>query len=132
MDSFKASTHYADWKGTASADDAHNSIHELLRKMGLIKENEFLLSVSFFSIEGSFFVSAKVFEGMGNVTGVEQYLAEHVGSIPVREAKFEMPPSDFLGLFKQFDVLLTWDGLKLEGREYSARKIEAERTGSLN
>jgi hypothetical protein len=64
MDKFKAYTHYGDWKGTVAADEAYpESIHGLLKKMGLIRENEFLLSVSISHVDGSVLVGAFVLAG---------------------------------------------------------------------
>jgi hypothetical protein len=123
METFKANTHYVDWKGTVSADDAHpHSVHEFLNGKGLIQAGEFLLSVSFFSTEKSFFVNALVLEGAGDYDEVEKYLAGHEGPIPVREVKVELTAEEFLDLFKEFNVVLTWQGLKLEGHEYSAKE----------
>lgn len=128
MGEFKAYTHYGDWRGTASADEAlPESVHGLLREMGLIHENEFLLSVSINHDEhdgGSFHISALVLEGVGEVGQVENYLATHADPIPVRGVKFEMSASQFLGLFKDFNVVLTWQDLKLEGRECSVKEQE--------
>ena len=133
MEKLKARTHYADWKGTASADEAHpESVHDLLTKMGLIKDDEFLLSVSFFAGEGSFAVCAHIFEASGELADVEKYLADHSGPIPVREVRFEITPAEFLELFKDFNVVLTWDSAKLEAREYSAHRAEVQSTTSLN
>jgi hypothetical protein len=125
MEKFKAYTHYGDWKGTASADEAlPESVYELLRKMGLIQKNEFLLSVSITHDEGSFSVSAFVLEGLGELGQVENYLAAQTGPIPVREVKFEMAAAEFMDLFKDFNVVLTWQDLKLEGRECSVKEQE--------
>lgn len=125
MEEFKAYTHYGDWTGTAAADEAHpDSVHGLLKKMGLIHENEFLLSVSITHDDGSFRVSALVLEGSGELGQVEKYLASHTGPIPVRAVRFEMTAAEFLELFKDFNVVLTWRDLKLEGRECSVKEQE--------
>jgi hypothetical protein len=125
MEKFKAYTHNGDWKGTASADEAHpESVHELLKKMGLIHKNEFLVSVSITHDEGSFRVSAFVLERLGELGQVENYLNAQTDPIPVREVKFEMAAAEFLNLFKDFNVVLTWQDLKLEGRECSAKEQE--------
>jgi hypothetical protein len=125
MDKFKAYTHYGDWKGTVAADEAHpESVHELLKKMGLIRKDEFLLSVSVSRVDGSVLVSAFVLEGMGELGQVEEYLESHMGPIPVREARFEMTTAEFFELFKDFNLVLTWQDLKLEGRECSVKEQE--------
>jgi hypothetical protein len=124
MDQFKAYTHYGDWKGSVAADEACDSVHRLLHQMELIKQNEFLISVSFSSSEGAFIVSAFVLEGMGEVGEVEKYLSNHTGPIPVREVRFEMKPAEFLNLFKHLNVVLTWQDLKLEGRDCTIKEQE--------
>jgi hypothetical protein len=40
------------------------------------------------------------------------------GPIPVREIRLELTLEEFFALFKRFDVMLTWDGLELEGRPF--------------
>ena len=88
MGKFKAYTHYGDWKGTVAADEAHpESVHELLKKMGLIRKDEFLLSVSISQVDGSVLVSAFVLEGMGELGQVEEYLESH-------NARDRLPRSD--------------------------------------
>jgi hypothetical protein len=92
--------------------------------MGLIQKNEFLLSVSITHDEGSFRVSAFVLERLGELGQVENYLDAQIGPIPVREVKFEMAAAEFWDLFKDFNVVLTWKDLKLEGRECSVKGQE--------
>ena len=50
---FTATAQYNDFKGTVAADrsDQHD-IHKLLEEKGLVTDNEFLLSVQFYSSEG--------------------------------------------------------------------------------
>jgi hypothetical protein len=64
MESFKASTQYGDWKGTAAADGADaRALHSYLEEKKLIKEGEFLVAVSPYTGEHDFVsISAFVFE----------------------------------------------------------------------
>ena len=122
MESFSASTQYGDWKGTVAADGADvRSVHEHLENMGLIKPNEFLLAVSFYYGESYTHVRAFVFAG-GDFESVKKALDAITGPIPVREISVEFTSEEFLRLFKRFHVMLTWDGLGLDGRDYSATK----------
>ena len=120
MESFKASTQYGDWEGTAAADGAHAiTVHEYLQDKGLINPNEFLLATSFYSSESFTHVRAFMFQGGNNFESVQNTLAGIAGPIPVREVNVKLTPEEFLGLFKRFHVMLTWHGLELEGRDYS-------------
>jgi hypothetical protein len=108
-----------------AADEAHpESVHELLKNMGLIRKNDFLLSVSLSNFDGSVLVNAFVLEDMGELGQVEDYLESHKGPIPVREVRFEMTTAEFFDLFKDFNLVLTWQDLKLEGRECSVKEQE--------
>jgi hypothetical protein len=120
MQTFKASVQYNDWKGTAAADGADSlAVHEYLETKGLIQPGEFLIATSLWVGEGSVFARAYLFNGPEDVEGMQKALAAITGSIPVREVALELKLDEFLGLFKRFDVMLTWHGLGLEGREYS-------------
>lgn len=121
MESFKATTQYGDWEGTAAADDAHESLHDYLEGKGLIKSDEFVLAVTFYSSEGFVLVRVFVFERGGEFESVKGALSANTGPVWVREVTLELMPDEFLKLFKRFDVMLTWRGLGLQGREYSVR-----------
>jgi hypothetical protein len=123
VESFKASTQYVDWEGTAAADGQPHSLHEYLREKGLMEEHEFLLAATIYFGEHDYdspFIRAFVFEKGRNFESVKQEIDTIKGAIPVREVKLEMTTKEFLDLFKRFDVVLTWHGLDLTGRRYSA------------
>jgi hypothetical protein len=119
MESFKASVQYGDWEGTAAADDAHTDLREYLEGKKLINPNEFLIAASFFVDEDYSNVRAFMFQGGRDFESVKDHLAAITGPIPVREVNVKLTPKEFIGLFKRFDVILTWKGFELEGREYS-------------
>lgn len=121
MESFKASTQYGDWEGTAAADDRQSSLREWLGDKGLIKPGEFLIAATLYVSEHNYtspYVRAFVFQNGENFELVKDALATIQGPIPVREVNVKLTTEEFLGLFKRFDVKLTWHGLQLEGREY--------------
>ncbi len=123
MESFKASTQYGDWEGTAAADDVgQNSVHKHLREKGLIKPGEFLVAVSFYAAEPPL-VRASMVPGDKFET-VQEALATNTGPISVREIDLKLTTEEFLGLFKRFSVTLTWHGLELGGRDYSATRSQ--------
>jgi hypothetical protein len=119
MEKFKASTQYGDWEGTASADNAHNSIHDYLLQQKLMEEGEFLVGVSLYSSENSIYMRAFVLPGKADFKSVKDALDSTDGPISVREVNLTLKLEEFLDLFKRFDVVLTSHGLELEGREYS-------------
>ena len=129
MESFKASTQYGDWQGSASADSVHTTtFHEYLEKKGLLKPTEFLGAVSLFTSEHDFaVVHAFVFTKAGdNFESVKETLDATDGPVPVRRISIKMTAKEFLNLFKRFDVMLTWHGLELDGREYDVEEeVEA-------
>ena len=124
MESFKASTQYGDWQGTASADDVDvhkKSVERYLKDNGLIKPHEFLVAASFYTGEDDF-VSIKglIFENGNNFESVKAAIDATKGPLSVRRVRIELTAKEFLDLFKRFHVMLTWHGLELDGRGYDA------------
>ena len=129
METFRASVQYGDWEGTAAADDANVgsvSLERYLQERNLIRPGEFLVGVSFWVGEnhdnrlGYVSVRALLFESDGTFESVRQAVEATTGSIPVRSVDIKVTPEEFICLFKRFSVMLTWQGLSLEGREFSA------------
>jgi len=118
MPDFKASTQYGDWKGTAAADEQYDALRKLVRDKELIKPGEFLIAVTLHVIERHSYIHALVFEKGDTFESVKKALEEIDGPIPVRDVRVELTTEEFLALFKQFSVVLTWHGLPLEDREY--------------
>lgn len=121
MESFKASTQYGDWQGTASADDVPTlSLDEYLEKNGLIKPHEFLIAASFYTSEHDFAsISVFLFEGK-DFESVKAALDAVDGPVPVRRVDVKLTAKEFLDLFKRFHVMLTLHGLELDERAYDA------------
>src|SRR5712692_9178689 len=119
MESFKASVQYGDWEGTAAADDAHTDLREYLEGKKLINPNEFLIAASLYVDEGYTNVRVFAFQGGRHFESVKDALAAITGPIPVRAINVKLTQEEFIGLFKRFDVILTWKGFELEGRNYS-------------
>lgn len=120
MERFKASTQYGDWEGTAAADNQPTSLHDFLEEKGLIEEHEFLLAATLYVGEHSYdspYVKAYLFKG-DDYESVKKKLDANKGPIPVREVDIKLTTEEFLELFKRFDVMLTWHGLNLQGREF--------------
>jgi len=120
---FKASTQYGDWEGTAKADNAHDSLHEFLEKKNLMKHGDFLVAASLWSSERSIHLHAFVYDQGGDeYENVKKALAATNEPIPVRDISLELSLEEFLRLFKIFEVVLTWHGLGIEKREFSATR----------
>ncbi len=123
MESFKASTQYGDWEGTAAADGQHRSLHEYLKEKGLMKSHEFLLAVTLYVPEHDYarpFVRVFLYEKGKDYESVKASIEATKGPIPVRKLELKLTTEEFLELFKRFDVTLTWHGLELEGRDFVA------------
>jgi len=127
MQTFKASTHYQDWKGTATADDdAPRSFGEYLRKKGLIRNGEFLVGLSVGAADissggpGVVSVRAYLFDGPENAEAVREKISGISGPVPVRIIIISMEVDEFFAEFKAFEVMLLWGALQgaIEGREF--------------
>lgn len=134
MPYFKASVQYGDWHGTAAADDidvGNVSVSRYLEQKGLVKDNEFLIAVELFVGETHHneqvakpYIRAFLLEGADNYEDVKKRLEELESAgepIPVREVNIDMPLEKFVGMFKRFEVMLTWQDLPLTDREYISR-----------
>jgi hypothetical protein len=132
MDTFKAGVQYGDWEGTAAADGADAlAIDSYLEEKGLISGDEFVLAVNLWVGEnhggqlGSVSVRVFVHKGPNHFDTLKPLLDSMTGPIPVREVRLELALEEFVGLFKRFDVMLTWHGLELEGRQFDIVESES-------
>lgn len=118
MEFFRASTQYGDWEGTAAADDSTpHGLREYLTENGLMTADEFLIAANLFASEG--FTSIRAFVVPGeNFQKVKESLSSAGNPITVREVGLDLTKEEFFDLFKRLDILLTWHGLELKGREY--------------
>jgi hypothetical protein len=108
---------YNDWKGTAAADNSdHHDIHDYLTKKGLMTDNEFLLSVTFYRSEGFVRIGALLLKDANKYETAEAALANIAGPIPVKRVDVEISTEKFMELFKRFNVVLCWK-LNIQGRE---------------
>jgi len=95
-------------------------LHEYLEEKGLKKPGDFILAASFYTSERDFVrISAFLFDGK-DYESVKDALDAIEDPIPVRRVDVKLTAKEFLDLFKEFRVMLTWHGLELEGREYDA------------
>ena len=125
MTTFKAGVQYGHWEGTAAADGADTlPIHHYLEEKGLISGDEFVLAVNLWvganhgGQLGSVFVRVFVHKGPNNFETLKPLLDGMTGPIPVRAVQLELTLEEFVGLFKRFDVMLTWHGLGLDDRQF--------------
>lgn len=130
MTTFKASVQYGDWKGTAAADNADQGpLTEILRARGRIQPDEVLIAADLWVGEnhggklGTVFCRAYLYVGGGDFDTVQAALGSQPDPIPVKPVNLELTIEDFVLLFKRFNVVLTRNGLNLEGRQYT--KLEA-------
>ena len=120
MECFKASVHYGDWSGTVAADEANNrkGLWGYLEAQGLKDEDEFLVAASLYRGALGVGVLAYLYKA-ADMDSVREELAAIKGSIPVRQVRLDLTLDQFLDLFDRLKVMLTWDGLGLDRREYS-------------
>jgi hypothetical protein len=127
METFVAGVHYGDWKGTAAADNAMpKGIYELLEARGVYNyKTQFLLGVELRATENQGkrmqlpSVTALIAE-RGDYAHVQEFLDSEGDPVPVKRVELELALEEFVGLFKQFEVVLTKKGIDLEGRTYTS------------
>jgi hypothetical protein len=117
---FSASVQYNDFKGTAAADRAgQHDIYDLLELKGLSTDNEFLLSIQFYSAEHDFVrCVVLLLENADTYEDVQKAIENTPDPIPVKEVHLDLTPAEFLKLFKRFAVVLNPGGLSLQGRKF--------------
>lgn len=116
---FTASVQYNDWKGTSAADDADDvSKLEYFREKG-VPDGAYVVAIRayYLSIDpGNISVRAVYADGEGFDSVNEQI--QSTDTLQFKEIDIEVTLEEFFSLFKRFSVVLTRDGLGLDGREY--------------
>ncbi|VWD48196.1 hypothetical protein BCO18175_07405 [Burkholderia contaminans] len=125
METFKASTQYGDWKGSASADHSDaTTLADLLLERELRTRDEFLAGVELYIGEnhnnslGYTRVVAYLVDGAGFDNAL-QAIEQAGPALKLKKVDVDLKLEEFLGLFKRFSVTLSNPRLGLEGREFS-------------
>lgn len=125
--SFEAGVKYNDWRGSVAADDANqHDIRRYLESKGIYDSNtEFLLSVSVyfgenFGHENMMASLTALVSRHDNYEDVENWLKTTPRELKVRKIDIDIPFGDFVALFKRMNIVLNWQKLLLEGREYQS------------
>ena len=136
MSTFRASVQYGDWEGTASADASDQTdLHKYLKEKGLLHDNEFLVAANLWAGENHHgkvdyvSVRAYIYEGRNSLDELKRVFDRLSGPIPVREVVLRLTLEEFIGMFKRFDVSLTWHSLGLTDCKYevtSSSDVETE------
>ena len=126
MTTFGASVQYNDWKGTVAADDADTrDVRKLLSERGELSDGEFLVGVELWlgEMHGDELkrpsVKALIVDAE-NYEAAEQNFYATEDPLPLKVIEMDLSMDEFLLLFKRFAVSISWQGLDLTGREYSA------------
>lgn len=127
METLSASVQYNDWKGTAAADNAdQTSFAKLLESKGVLdRKTEFLVATSLFIGENhngkveAPFIDALI-APYNNMDAAQANLSANSDPLHLRRVSVELTLEEFIGLFKRFNVVLTRNGLNLDGRGYTA------------
>lgn len=100
---FKAAAQYDDWKGSVAADGAdQDDFSEFLRVKGILKQDEIVKGISFYSAERFFDVEAYVTD--------EQH--------GLRRERVKMTLEEFFKTFKRFSIKISRKG------EFDDQEIE--------
>lgn len=110
---FSASVHYNDLNGTVAADKADaGKFTKWLKEKQLINDDEFVLGVSMSAggnqdpVDVDFYVRK-----LNGTQTVPEVLEAPGGSIELRHINVDMNISDFLALFKRFEITLSPKGM---------------------
>jgi hypothetical protein len=125
MAKFKASVQYNDLLGSVAADRADkNDASKWLQDNGKIKKGEHVIGISMFAGENhgvhqdpvsvTFLVSD--LKGYENIPEMLESTKE---PIPIKQIEEDMNITDFLALFKRFEVTLSIKGI-IEGKTFKA------------
>ncbi len=124
METFKASTQYGDWKGSASADRSDaTTLSDLLLQRGLRTEQEFLVGAKLWVGENhgnslaGVYVTAFLFDGTG-FDNVAKAIADAGAALKLKRVDVDLTLEEFVCLFKRFAVSLSDPHFGLEGREF--------------
>ena len=122
---FKASTQYADWKGSTSSDKSDAmTLKGLWEQRGLLPAAEFLVGAKLWVGEnhnnrvGRITVSAYLFANGGQFETVKQAIAA-ADDLELKRVDLELTLEEFFALFKRFELTLSDPSFGLEGRQFT-------------
>ena len=123
---FNASAQYNDWQGNAAADDLGNrAIRDLLRERNLLTDGEFLVGIDIWMNElhaGLVVVQAYLIEA-NDYEEAQAVLDDGASILNAKKVSIEdLTVEQFFGLFKRFNVALSWQNTGLIGREINTDK----------
>ena len=115
---FRASTQYSDWRGTAAADDMHESISEQVRSLD--PRGGVLVGISMNDYEklgmadSNPFIYAHIMD-VATIDEARERLRTP-GPVRLRKVQLDLTMPQFFKFFKRFAIALSRDGI-LTGRE---------------
>lgn len=119
---FKASTTFADYKGTSSVDKSDKTgPREFLKANGLLKEGEVLVGMeaSTRELDGKYTDPLSVtffFAQPGDHDNIKAMIEASHGPIMVSRVRVDMALTDFMAMFKRFSIAFSFHGM-LEGHD---------------
>ncbi|WP_334026384.1 hypothetical protein [Burkholderia gladioli] len=126
METFRASTQYEDWLGSASADRSDSTtLTDLLLERGLRTAEEFVVGAELSvgdnhdNTIGRTTVTAYLAEGAGFDNALQAF--EQARPPKLRKVQVDLSLEEFVCLFKRFSVTLSDPAFGLEGLEFSIR-----------
>lgn len=119
MTYFSAGVQYGDWRGDVAADDADiGGIRDYIRKEGLLKEDDRVVGVAFYSGGGDFVdVAALVVRGE-NAADFDAAIQDPPRKLPMESVDLKLSIADFFKHFKRFNIAIAPKGIEVIGREY--------------
>ena len=122
---FQAGTKYNDFLGSAAADvsDTH-TLAKFLREAGTMTDQEHIIGVRFSVGEN--------FEGRANEPRIQAFVTDrnladgaHLDEMLVfRTVNVDVGATEFIGFFKRFEIVITRNGLNLNGRHFRVEQSE--------
>ncbi|WP_186215064.1 hypothetical protein [Burkholderia gladioli] len=126
METFRASTQYEDWLGSASADRSDSTtLTDLLLERGLRTAEEFVVGAELYvgdnhdNTIGRTTVTVYLAEGAGFDNALQAF--EQARPPKLKKVQVDLSLEEFVCLFKRFSVTLSDPAFGLEGLEFSIR-----------
>ncbi|MBV7307301.1 hypothetical protein KVY11_01140 [Acinetobacter sp. CWB-G5] len=114
QETFKAGTHYGDYKGTITADDADLSTLLFAMRAKLnIAEKEHIVGYTFqanYKLRTTEIESISVIVYLNNDSNLKEKV-ENFETIDVKKVTGEISISEFFGLFKELEICLSTKGI---------------------
>lgn len=127
---YTANTQYNDMTGTAAFDDGHfDDIKSWAKVNGYLSDTELLIGIDIFghsiTKEDDYVVSLKLdYIDLNMTSNIDDYIKNAENSVILKRKDIDVPITEILPLFKQFNIRLTTIPQLLDNVEVSYQVVE--------